>query len=240
MKKSVLILAPHPDDECITGLLPLRLREECGFQIRVLPMTWGSDAGRRMARKEELRAACRELGFEPMDIPHGLDGMPGASTLSLFLKQSSPTVIFLPHARDGHPTHQAAHRRACEAMDRRPERLFHVVETEYWHPLTRPNLMVAADGPTLEQLCRALNHHVGEVARNDYAARLPAWMEDNVRRGAELVFDRGAPAPALQWATLYRVRRRCGQCWQNGMRGGMLIESSEELGRLASLWHSKE
>ena len=51
MKKRVLVLAPHPDDESITGLLPLRLREECAFEIWVLPVTLGSRPERRAERK---------------------------------------------------------------------------------------------------------------------------------------------------------------------------------------------
>lgn len=236
MVKTALILAPHPDDECITGLLPLRLREECGFDVRVVPMTWGSDPGRRTARKSEFSEACRVLDFQPVDVPHGRDGLPAVSALSRLMKRLDPTVLILPHRRDGHPTHQAAHFHGCLAMDRLSGRRFHVVETEYWHPLTKPNLMVAADVLNLERLCRALNCHAGEVARSDYAARLPAWMEDNVRRGSERVFGRGSAAVPLQWATLYRVRRRQSRRWWSACRGGCLVESSEELGRLVRRW----
>ena len=34
-----------------------------------------------------------------------------------------------------------------------------------------------------------------EVRRNPYHLRMPAWMMDNVRRGAELVGGQGSPAP---------------------------------------------
>ena len=57
MEKRVLILAPHPDDECITGLLPLRLRRECGFEVWAAPVTLGSRRERRAARlRDQIKA----------------------------------------------------------------------------------------------------------------------------------------------------------------------------------------
>ncbi len=113
---------------------------------------------------------------------------------------------------------------------------FNVVETEYWHPLERPDLMVAADLAQMKILRRALACHKGEVARNDYAARLPAWMSDNVRRGAELVGYAGGKAPHIDFATLYRVRRRNGGAWRAEFHGGRIIESAADLAELTLLW----
>jgi len=56
-----------------------------------------------------------------------------------------------------------------------------------------------------------LSFHVGEVERNPYHLRLPAWLQDNVRRGAELVGGQGGTAPDFKFATLYRLRQ-----WKNG------------------------
>ncbi len=235
MKKLLVIVAPHPDDECIIGLLPLRLREECGFEVRVIPATLGSRPERRVARKKELRAACSVLGFKADVPPSAARGMIKAQELSERLDAARPQAVLIPHARDGHATHRAVHKLAVAALDRRPWRAWHVVETEYWHPLVRPNLMVAASAENLGLLCRALACHKGEVARNDYAASLPAWMIDNVRRGAELIGGAGFAAPAFPFATLYRARLRAAGRWTAPFRGGKIIESSAELGELAGL-----
>ena len=61
------------------------------------------------------------------------------------------------------------------------------VETEFWGAMDAPNLMVESSAADVADLVAALSLHVGEVARNAYHLRLPAWMIDNVRRGAELV-----------------------------------------------------
>ena len=238
MTKIALILAPHPDDESIIGLLPLRLREECGFQVWVVPVTLGRREDRRAARAAELRAACRALGFRlriPVAIAAGIASM---KELIDVLDDLRPSVVFLPHAKDGHATHRASHRMGVAAMDVARQKSFHVVETEYWHPLERPNLMVAASAAQLKTLRRALACHEGEVARNDYAARLPAWMSDNVRRGAELVGGAGAAAPKIAHATLYRARRRIGGTWRSEFRGGRIIESGAELAALSERWEA--
>ncbi len=77
--------------------------------------------------------------------------------------------------------------------------------------MATPNLMVESTPADVADLVAALSLHVGEVARNPYHLRLPAWMIDNVRRGAELVAGQGAVAPQFVFATLYRLRG-----WKNG------------------------
>ena len=96
--------------------------------------------------------------------------------------------------------------------------------------------MVAAPRAQLGRLRRALVCHQGEVARNDYAARLPAWMSDNVRRGAELVGGAGSAAPDIAHATLYRVRERAGGEWKTAFRRGRIIQTTDDLRRLAGAW----
>ena len=238
MKRRVLILAPHPDDESIVGLLPLRLKQECGHGVWVVPVTLGSRKDRQSARAKELRAACRMLGFRvrfPMAIAAGMASMKEVRDV---VEDVRPTVVFMPHAKDGHPTHRAVHELAVRAMDIAKKRTFHVVETEYWHPLERPNLLVAARAAHLKILRLALACHMGEMARNDYAARLPAWMSDNVRRGAELLGARGGAAPKLAHATLYRARMRTDGKWRPEFRNARIIESTGDLAALARCWES--
>lgn len=108
-----------------------------------------------------------------------------------------------------------------------------VVETEFWGAMSDPNLVVEADAALVADLVAATALHVGEVARNPYHLRLPAWMQDNVRRGGELVGGQGHAAPDFSFATLYRIRR-----WQHGALtqvlgdGEMLAMGSDRLGEL--------
>jgi len=229
MTKCAAILAPHPDDECLMGLLPLRLKEECGFRIHVIPATLGSRTDRRAARLRELQESCRRLGFRLEGGAAARSGIRPAD-LANRLVRMKPAVIFMPHAGDGHPTHQTVHRLGVAAMDAVPGGGWNVVETEYWHPLRQPNLMVVAGADQVATLVEALNCHRGEMARNDYAARLPAWMIDNVRRGTERIVGMGAAAGAWTYAVLYRARRRMNSRWEMSVRGPRVVESSGDLG----------
>lgn len=224
----VMILAPHPDDECIIGALPLRLQREAGMSVSVVPVTLGSNPERRAARRQELQAACDVLGFaiveaarQPFaevrpetrqDQPIVWQGMAGK--LAAVIQQEKPSIIFLPHRYDGHGTHIGVHHLAIDALARQPaDFAARLIFTEFWHPQREPNLMVESTPADLLQLLMALSRHAGEVARNPYHLRLPAWMIDNARRGAELIGGFGTDGAAMGFATLYeQMEWRGSQC----------------------------
>ena len=132
------------------------------------------------------------------------------------LAEQKPRVIFVPHENDVHPAHVGTHWLVLDALKTLPRGFAcFVVETEFWGQMARPNLLVEVGAKDLADLIAALSFHTGEVRRNAYHARLPAWMLDNVRRGAELVGGRGAKAPDFTFATIYRLQRwRGGKLWK--------------------------
>jgi hypothetical protein len=98
-----------------------------------------------------------------------------------------------------------------------------------------PNLMVESSARDVSDLIAALSFHVGEVKRNPYHLRMPAWLMDNVRRGGELVGGQGAAAPAFTFATLYRLRR-----WENGefvrvLEKGRFVSAVDEVQSVLTL-----
>ena len=214
----VMIFAPHPDDECIIGALPLRLQREAGMSITVVPVTLGSKVERREARRQELQAACTELGFSLVEAskqpfaevrpdtrqvqPIVWAGM--TDKLAAVIAQEKPNILFLPHRQDGHGTHIGVHHLVLDALAKQPpDYAARLVFTEFWHPQREPNLMVESSPADLLQLLTALSRHAGEVARNPYHRSLPAWMIDNARRGAELISGFGADGTSMGFATLY-------------------------------------
>ena len=48
-----LLFSPHPDDECIIGLLPLRMTRETKMQVINVPVTYGSNVERQAGRAQE-------------------------------------------------------------------------------------------------------------------------------------------------------------------------------------------
>jgi hypothetical protein len=95
-----------------------------------------------------------------------------------------------------------------------------------------PNLMVEVSAKDLGDMLAALSFHVGEVQRNPYHLLLPAWMEDNVRRGGELVGGQGGAAPDFRFATLYRLRLWTGAELQRTYEGGRIVSAADKLGPL--------
>lgn len=243
---TALVFAPHPDDEVIIGGLPLRLLRELSVKVIDVAVTLGSRAERQAERWQELKNCCDYIGFGLVAPGEkGLEGInpvareqqpkgwsAAVEAIADILAAQQPSIVFLPHADDWNKTHIGTHYLVLEALGRRPSSACLVVETEFWGAMVAPNLMVESSAADVADLVTALSLHVGEVARNPYHLRLPAWMMDNVRRGAELVGGQGGAAPRFAFATLYRVRR-----WGDGqlhdlLDGGLLLSCQDDLSKL--------
>jgi N-acetylglucosamine malate deacetylase 1 len=217
-----LIFSPHPDDECIIGGLALRLMREAGMRVINVAVTQGSNKARQAARLGELKEACDYLDFELVQTaPQGLEsinitaraaGTPAwrasVEIIAGIIADQRPQIVFFPHDTDWNSTHIGTHYLLVDALTRLPpEFSCHVVETEFWGAMATPNLMVESSVADLADMMTALSFHVGEVQRNPYHLLVPAWMQDNVRRGGELVGGQGGVAPDFVFCTLYRLRR---------------------------------
>jgi LmbE family N-acetylglucosaminyl deacetylase len=237
----VLVLSPHPDDECIIGGLPLRLMKEGDFRVLNVAITQGSNPTRKQERLNELKGACEWIGFELIQTgPNGLDRIrPETASESptqwsesvnilkgIFLKHQ-PVAIFVPHAKDWNQTHLGTHLLAIDALKKGKGFSPLIIETEYWGQMPHPNLMVENTVEEVGDLLGALSHHRGELERNPFHLRLPAWMQDNVRRGAEVVGGQGGDAPDFGFATLYRVNRWKNENLVPAWSGGKMLPSSE-------------
>jgi LmbE family N-acetylglucosaminyl deacetylase len=242
-----LIFSPHPDDECIVGGLALRLLRESKWSVTNIAVTLGGKEERRAARLRELRNACASLGFGLM-VPReqGLGQITlksrkqerahwqsAVKIVAGILAEQRPRVIFMPHENDGHPVHVGTHFLVLDALKALPAafRCF-VVETEFWGPMTNPNLLAELGVNDVAGLIAALACHVGEVRRNPYHTRLPAWLMDNVRRGAEPVGGQGGAAPDFAFGTIYRLGK-----WSRGrlvpvQRGRKFLSRSMNAGKL--------
>jgi LmbE family N-acetylglucosaminyl deacetylase len=236
---SVLIFSPHPDDECITGALALRLLREAKWKITNVAVTLGSKKERRPARVLELKNACDCLGFDL--IVSGFEKInletrkknpaqwkSTVQTIAKILTAQKPRVIFLPHENDGHSAHVGTHFLVLDALKTLPKNFkCFLVETEFWGQMAGPNLLVESGVKDVANLVAALACHVGEVRRNPFHARLPAWMLDNVRRGAEIVGDAGAASPDFTFGTIYRLRKWSRARLVEVLKNGKCLSRSE-------------
>src|SRR5436190_19263515 len=71
-----LFFSPHPDDECISGGIALRLLREAHMNVINVAVTQGSKKERQAERLHELKGACNYIGFGLVTTcPSGLDGV---------------------------------------------------------------------------------------------------------------------------------------------------------------------
>jgi LmbE family N-acetylglucosaminyl deacetylase len=242
---TALIFAPHPDDEVIIGGLPLRLLRELKLNVVNVAVTLGSRAERQAERWQELKNCCDYIGFGLVAAgERGLEGInptareqypqrwfAAVEAIAHILTTQRPSIIFFPHDDDWNKTHIGVHYLVLEALGS-SGLACQVVETEFWGAMDAPNLMVESSVADVSDLVAALSLHLGEVARNPYHLRLPAWMMDNVRRGAELVGGQGGVAPRFAFATLYRLRRWANGRLQEVLEKGKALSSQDDLSEL--------
>ncbi len=239
-----LFFAPHPDDECISGGLALRLMREVGMNVLNVAVTLGSNKERQAGRLQELKNACNYMGFGLITTgPTGLekinpksrekDQTHWAASVQVILNiltEHRPKVVLCPHDQDWNSTHIGTHYLVTDALRQMPASYeCCLVETEFWGAMVDPNVMVEMSNDDLATLIAATTFHLGEVGRNPYHLLLPPWMMDNVRRGSEIVGGQGGAAPDFAFAAIYRLRR-----WSRGQavrffEGGKFVSSSENL-----------
>lgn len=221
---TALIFSPHPDDECIIGALPLRLLREAKMRVVNVAVTQGSNKERQAGRLEELKQACDFMGYELIQTrPTGLEKVnaktreqdpsfwkESVNIIAAILERTKPKVIFFPHEHDWNSSHIGTHYLVTDALKTLDLTCF-TIETEYWGQNNQPNLMVQSSAQDVADMVAGTSFHVGEVTRNPFHLFLPAWMQENVRRGSELVGGQGEAAPDWTFATLYRLRQ-----WKNG------------------------
>ncbi|MGD0815708.1 MAG: PIG-L family deacetylase [Verrucomicrobiota bacterium] len=235
-----LFFAPHPDDETVGGGLALRLLREARWNVIDASVTLGRLPERKAARLQELKGACGYLGFGLAQLaPNGLDNVnpvtrakdPSAWSRKIeaavkILAEHQPRVVFLPHELDWNSTHIGVHYLVMDALKAVKDLKCYLVEMEFWGQMQSPNLLVEFSAEEVSELAAATSFHAGEVRRNPYHLLLPAWMQDNVRRGSELVGGQGQAAAHFMFAQVYRLRRWNISQVEEMYSGGRFLPSS--------------
>jgi LmbE family N-acetylglucosaminyl deacetylase len=242
--KKVMGFAPHPDDMEIGGTLPVKLRRQLGMQVLSVAVTLGSNKARRPGRLAELKGASSFLGYDLVEVqdggfekinPAGREKDPenwarSVARTAEIIAEHRPEIIVVPHANDFNSTHIGTHMLVMEALAKIGSSFTcQIVQTEFWFPLSKPNVMLEVDESLAADLVGAIAHHVGEVERNPYHLTLVPWMIDNVRR-AELVLGIGAAAPPWKMAVLLRLDRWDGTQLIPAFEGGRLIDADDAKG----------
>ncbi|MFA5583408.1 MAG: PIG-L family deacetylase [Bacteriovoracaceae bacterium] len=199
-KINILILAPHPDDECLMASAPLRLQLENQAQVTAVAITLGSNKARQEERKKEFKEACALLGFKSEVLSD--DWEKKLDELSKIIKAENINLLVCPHLKDHHPAHIKTAELTLKLIERTK---FNgtLLMSEFWGELEEPNLLVEVTREVFTLQFNALEKHIGEVERNPYHLRLASHQVNSVRRGAEKVAVLGSAAPDFAFGNLY-------------------------------------
>jgi LmbE family N-acetylglucosaminyl deacetylase len=233
----IIFFAPHPDDETVCGGLAFRLMCEAKWNVINASVTLGRLPERKAARLKELKDACGYLGFGVTQLaPDGLDNVTPATrakdpsswakmvdAVVKILADHRPRAVFFPHEQDWNSAHIGVHFLIMDALKAMTDLQCYVVETEFWGQMQSPNLLVEYSAADVAELVAATSFYVGEVRRNPYHVLMPAWLQDNVRRGSELVGGQGQAAALFMFAQAYRLRRWNGSQLEDCFSGGRFL-----------------
>lgn len=230
---TVMILSPHPDDESIVGSLAIRLMKENNCHVVNVAVTLGSNKDRQAQRITELNNACELLGFECVYLHE--DWKIKEKELKGLIQKYQPKLIIAPHLKDFHPAHIKTGQLCQKVLASFKKETLLVAWSEFWGQMTKPNLLLEVPVEILEEQMKALEKHVGEVARNPYHLRLPAWMMDNVRRGSEVVSGKGSPTAHMAFGVLYRLQLVKGGKFLTPKLSENILYSENNIGHMFKL-----
>src|SRR5215207_2048953 len=150
---NVLVVAPHPDDESIGCGGTICLHTARGDRVAVAYLTSGEGGGERLRRlppeqawrirEREAEAAAEILGVKELTFLRHLDWFLGkevdkaAASLGPILKREAPQIIYLPHAGEWHPDHQAALPIVLMALRANEIPAPRLLTYEFWTPLSQ-------------------------------------------------------------------------------------------------------
>lgn len=215
---TVMLISPHPDDECLTSSLALRLLKEHNAHIVNIAVTLGSEKTKQSNREKELKASTKTLGIENLILSENWKTK--EKELKKILNEYRPELIFAPHSKDVHPTHIKSSELLTKVIKSTKLAPTLIAWTEYWGQNLKNNLLVEVPQEIINLQMQALLNHKGEIERNLYHLRLPGLMIDNVRR-SELIIGPQSEMPLFAFGALYQL-----QIFKEGMIKNMKMPLS--------------
>jgi LmbE family N-acetylglucosaminyl deacetylase len=198
--RTLLHLAPHPDDEVTGG--PAIMLELQASGHRVINVACG--LGRpedHERRKAEVRESCRRTGFELViatppaaissDDDLELAQVELAALIATLVAQEAVDIVFSPSPHDRHPGHEVVGRAALDALSPLEESSPAWWMWGLWADLPFPTVIAYFGSERLRQILAALDAHTGELDRNGYRRLVQGRAEANAVLGPERVFGFG-------------------------------------------------
>ena len=200
-RRTLLHLAPHPDDEVMGGPAIMLALQASGHRIINAACGLGRPEDHQR-REAEVRESCGRAGFEvlipspPVAISSNDDLQAAqvelAELVSALIRQESVDIVFSPSPHDRHPGHEVVGRAALDALSPLEDSSPAWWMWGLWADLPFPTLIAYFGTERLNQILNALDAHTAELERNDYRRLVKARAETNAALGPERVFGFGA------------------------------------------------
>lgn len=210
-RRTLLHLAPHPDDELMGGPAIMLALQASGHRIVNIACSLGRPKDRER-REAEARESARRTGFEliipsrPLAIGSGDDLEAAqaelASLIAELVRTEEVEIVFSPSPHDRHPGHEVVGRAVLDALAPLEDRAPTWWMWGLWADLPFPNLIAYFDSERMGQIMHALDAHAGELERNDYRRLVRGRAEANAVLGPERVFGFGAREGRGEFAEL--------------------------------------
>ena len=176
----VLIIAPHPDDECIGCGGAICRHVQRGDKVHAVFLTSGElglkELPRAQAwqtREEEARNAAKILRLTSVEFLRCPDWMlsdetPGLTEkLAPVLQRLVPELIYLPHPHEWHPDHKAASPALRDALRVSGIATPQLRGYEVWTPLAEYD-HVENISDVMDTKLKALGEHRSQISQLDY------------------------------------------------------------------------
>ena len=169
--EKILIIAPHPDDECIgVGGLLLNYSDRCS----VLVLTDGcigqgnhTKEDTKQIRRKEFVAEMEYLNIKDYDFLDIMDGTLSSYTDCLYDKDLSVfSKIFVTGRGDGHPDHKAAFVSVIKAVEYQGIET-QIYEYEVHSPIASPTHMIDISN-SIENKKTLVRYHQSQIASFPY------------------------------------------------------------------------
>jgi LmbE family N-acetylglucosaminyl deacetylase len=210
-RRTLLHLAPHPDDEVIGGPAILFELHASGHRIINLACSLGRAQDQERRRAEAQESSSR-TGFElivpsrPAGIDSGQDLDAAQVELAMLIaelvRHEAVDVVFSPSPHDRHPGHEVVGRAALQALSALEDASPAWWMWGLWADLPFPTLITYFRSERLQQILYALEAHAGELRRNDYRRLVQGRAQANAILGPELVFGFGVGGGRGEFAEL--------------------------------------
>ncbi len=174
--ETVLVLAPHPDDEVIGPGGSLCHYIDNGSSVTVLYLTDGGASGANRqqlvdTRRREAESVGREFGIRQVfwnqrDTRLTSD-RETVGQLAELIEQIQPTVIFLPHYFDHHFDHFATNQILADTLKQLPNLAAEIVGYEVWDNVWLPNYVVNVS-KQFSRKCDLMNRYQTPLEAMDF------------------------------------------------------------------------